>query len=160
MAIQIRRGTNAGWESNSSNIVVGEPVFTTDSNRLILGRANGIYTDFANSATVADAYNSSANYIIGQICSYQGRIWKCTKRTSGAFDATAWTLMPVSNAMLSRSDYLELANLMASTYDSTASYFVGQFAIYNGSVYECTTAISSGGESWNANHWSLIGVAS
>lgn len=159
MAIQIRRGTNSAWESNSSNIIVGEPVFTTDTNRLVVGRGNGVFTEFSNSKTVADEYNISTYYIIGQLCSYQGRIWKCLKRTNGTFDPTAWTLMPLSSGILSKQDYLELANLMASTYDSTAEYFVGQFCKYAGNVYECSTAIASGGEAWNGNHWSLIGSA-
>ncbi len=160
MALQIRRGTNPGWNNNYSNIVNGEPVILTDTNRFIVGRGPGIFTEFANSATIATAYNSSSNYIIGQICSYEGRIWKCLKNTSGTFDTTAWSLMPVADSILSSSEYLELANLMANAYDSTAEYFVGQFATYSGNVYECTTAIASGGEAWNANHWNLIGAAS
>ena len=46
MAIQIRRGSDAGWESNKSNIVAGEPVITTDTGRLFVGTGNGTYEEY------------------------------------------------------------------------------------------------------------------
>ena len=60
---------------------------------------------------------------------------------------------------ISSAQYLELANLLADTYSVTADYFVGEFCIYNSYVWECTTAIS-GGEAWNASHWTQLGGAS
>lgn len=59
---------------------------------------------------------------------------------------------------ISSAQYLELANLLAETYSVTADYFVGEFCIYNSYVWECTTAIS-GGEAWNASHWTQLGGA-
>ena len=59
---------------------------------------------------------------------------------------------------ITSAQYLELANLLAEAYSVTADYFVGEFCIYSGYVWECTTAIS-GGEAWNANHWTQLGVA-
>lgn len=61
---------------------------------------------------------------------------------------------------ITSAEYLELANLLAEAYSVTKSYFVGEFCIYNGYVWECKTAIGSGGEAWNANHWIQLGVAS
>lgn len=60
---------------------------------------------------------------------------------------------------ISSAQYLELANLLAEAYSVTADYFVGEFCIYNGYVWENKVAIS-GGEAWNANHWTQLGVAS
>lgn len=54
--------------------------------------------------------------------------------------------------------YLKLASELASAYDVTADYFVGEFCIYNGYVWECNTAIS-GGEAWTSSHWTQIGAA-
>ena len=48
MAIQIRRGTDADWEANKSNIVSGEPAITTDSGRFFVGTGNGTYEEFVN----------------------------------------------------------------------------------------------------------------
>lgn len=59
---------------------------------------------------------------------------------------------------ISSAQYLELANLLAETYSVTADYFVGEFCIYNSYVWECTTAIT-GGEAWNASHWTQLGGA-
>ena len=45
------------------------------------------------------------------------------------------------------------ANLgQPSTYDSTASYSVGDVCEYQGYCYKCNTAIT-GGESWDSSHW-------
>lgn len=60
---------------------------------------------------------------------------------------------------ISSAQYLELANLLAEAYSVTADYFVGEFCIYNSYVWECTTAIT-GGEAWNASHWTQLGGAS
>lgn len=51
------------------------------------------------------------------------------------------------------------ANL-APTYSSAATYDIGDFCIYNGVMYKCTTAITSP-ENWTASHWTQtpVGVA-
>lgn len=48
MAIQIRRGTNANWEANKSNIVQGEPAITVDTERFFVGTGDGTYAEFVN----------------------------------------------------------------------------------------------------------------
>ena len=55
MAIQIRRGTDTEWETNKSNIVVGEPAVTTDTGRFFVGTGTGTYAEFANKADLGDA---------------------------------------------------------------------------------------------------------
>lgn len=45
MAIQIRRGTDAEWESNNSNIVAGEPAVTLDSGRFFVGTGSGEFVE-------------------------------------------------------------------------------------------------------------------
>ena len=47
MAIQIRRGTDAQWEAGKSNIVVGEPAITTDTERAFIGTGSGTYVELA-----------------------------------------------------------------------------------------------------------------
>lgn len=41
---------------------------------------------------------------------------------------------------------------VANQYSSSATYDVGDYVIYNGSLYRCTTAITTA-ESWTAAHW-------
>ena len=38
-------------------------------------------------------------------------------------------------------------------YDPSGSYAVGNYCIYEGSLYKNTTAIAEGGEAWNPEHW-------
>lgn len=52
MAIQIRRGTKAGWESNKSNIVAGEPVIALDTEEVFVGTGNGTYVELANKSDI------------------------------------------------------------------------------------------------------------
>ena len=47
---------------------------------------------------------------------------------------------------------LATVNTIASEYDSTATYAVGDYCIYNGKLYKCSTAISTA-EAWTAAHW-------
>ena len=44
------------------------------------------------------------------------------------------------------------ANNLAADYSSSKTYVVGEYCIYNGSLYRCTTAITTA-ESWTAAHW-------
>lgn len=42
---------------------------------------------------------------------------------------------------------------VAPVYSATSAYAVGAYCTHGGQLYQCTTAIGSGGESWNASHW-------
>lgn len=159
MAIQIRRGTNANWESNYSNIVEGEPAITMDSKRFFVGTSSGGFAEFANVGIVAEAFSSSNSYIAGELCTYQGKVYKCTTPHEGSWNASNFSEVDLDEGILSADDYLELASLIADEYDSTKTYFVGQFCTHDGYVYECKTAITTA-ESWNASHWNYIGSAS
>lgn len=46
----------------------------------------------------------------------------------------------------------------ADEYDSTASYAVGDYCLYDGDLYKCSTAIASGGETWDATHWTATQI--
>ena len=159
MAIQIRRGTNANWEANNSNIVAGEPAITTDSERFLVGTSSGAFAEFPNIDELVDPYDITANYVIGQNVNYKGQIYTCLANTSGSWNSANWNAVTLSDAMLSYSNYLELASLLADTFDNTATYFEGQFAIYGNNVYLAKQDITTA-ESWNAAHWSLIGAKS
>lgn len=97
MAIQLRRGTDAQWESNKSNIVVGEPAVTTDTERLFVGTGSGTYTEFANADTIASEYNTTTNYTVGDVVRYQGKLYVCNTATSGTWVAANWTKTTVDS---------------------------------------------------------------
>ena len=46
---------------------------------------------------------------------------------------------------------------IAPMYDSTATYDLGEYVIYNGTFYRCTTAITTA-EAWDATHWTLATI--
>lgn len=97
MAIQMRRGTDSQWESNKSNIVVGEPAVTTDTERLFVGTGSGTYTEFANADIVASEYNTTTTYAVGDVVRYQGKLYVCNTATSGAWVAANWTETTVNS---------------------------------------------------------------
>lgn len=159
MAIQIRRGSNSDWESNFGNIISGEPAITTDSGRFLVGTNTGAYAEFTNINTIAVPFAAVNSYIAGELCTYQGKVYKCINPHSGAWNSSNFTEVSLDEGTLSTDDYLELAILMASAYSTTATYFEGQFVTYSGNVYEAKQDISTA-EAWTAGHWNLIGAAS
>lgn len=56
-------------------------------------------------------------------------------------------------------EYLYIANQIASDYNSSSTYIIGDFVAYNGSIYECIEDISSPQE-FNINNWEYLGVQS
>lgn len=50
--------------------------------------------------------------------------------------------------------------VIASGYNSSISYAVGDYCLVNGLLYKCNTAISVGGETWTPAHWTQINIAS
>ena len=46
MSLRFRRGTQAEFDAGKSNILAGEPAFTTDEKRFFIGGANGSPVEF------------------------------------------------------------------------------------------------------------------
>ncbi len=47
---------------------------------------------------------------------------------------------------------------LAPAYSTSSTYDVGDYVLYEGVLYECTTAITTA-EAWNAAHWTQTSVA-
>lgn len=99
MAIQIRRGNDAEWESNKSNIVAGEPAVTLDSERMFVGTGSGTYMELANLDVLADAFDSSASYEVGDFVAYHGKVYKCNTAHSGAWNASDFDEVALADAL-------------------------------------------------------------
>lgn len=54
-------------------------------------------------------------------------------------------------------DATQLRAAMAGTYSSSATYSIGDYAWYDGTLYRCTTAILTA-ETWTAAHWTAAAV--
>lgn len=48
---------------------------------------------------------------------------------------------------------------VAADYSTSSAYAVGALCIYGGTLYSCNTAIGTGGEAWNAAHWTQVTIA-
>lgn len=51
-----------------------------------------------------------------------------------------------------------LVSSIAPAYNASSTYAVGEKVMYDGKLYECSTAITTA-EAWNASHWSAITVS-
>ena len=73
-----------------------------------------------------------------------------------SWNGTAWGV-----SSLSESDYLtilqQVLSDIAPAYDSTATYAVGDYCIYNNVLYRCKTAITVA-EAWTAGHWTATSI--
>ena len=67
-------------------------------------------------------------------------------------DSTGVTNLTTSIKNMADATYPSNAAI-ASAYDATAAYSVGDYCLRNGLLYKCNTAIGSGGEAWNSAHW-------
>lgn len=73
---------------------------------------------------------------------------------------TNWENLPSTNTPINATNLNKIENELSKTdtivggdaYDSTATYEIGDFCIYNNTLYRCTTAISTA-EAWNSTHW-------
>ena len=50
------------------------------------------------------------------------------------------------------------SGVLAPTYSSSSTYAVGDYVYYNGSLYRCTTAITTA-EAWTSGHWAQVALA-
>ena len=122
-------------------------------------------------ATVADMTDHSKTYVyVGSETGYTAGdwyYWDGTAWTSGGpFQATSiitdTTLAVAGEAADAKAtgDAIAAAktavlNAMAPAYSTSATYAVGDYVNYNGSIYRCTTAITTA-ESWTSGHWTAV----
>lgn len=52
---------------------------------------------------------------------------------------------------------LTALGLNVDTYSSSSTYAVGDMVVYNNTIYECTTAISTA-EEWNSSKWTIVPI--
>lgn len=72
-------------------------------------------------------------------------------------DATGVTNLTADIKDLADATYPANAS-MASAYDATVSYDVGDYCLREGLLYKCNTAIATGGEAWTVAHWTQVNV--
>ena len=63
--------------------------------------------------------------------------------------------MPINETNMNQ---LVQEDMITDAYSSSSTYSVGDYCIYENTLYKCTTAISTA-EEWNSAHWSAVTVA-
>lgn len=52
-----------------------------------------------------------------------------------------------------------VAASIAPAYSSSSSYALGAYCTHGGKLWQCATAIGTGGEAWNESHWTAVTAA-
>lgn len=149
----------------SSNGYLSLPTQLT--NGKILGVNSGNYslvdpTPNAN-PNIAPVYSTSSTYDLGDLVIYNNNLYECTTAitTAESWTAAHWTQVKVSDELDKKANLTDIPadanHNIASAYDSTATYAVGDLCIYNGNLYECSTAISTA-EAWDSTHWTQVNI--
>ena len=55
-------------------------------------------------------------------------------------------------ALLNKADSAVQPDVIASAFSTTSTYALGDYVMYSGKLYECTTAVTTAG-AWNAGNW-------
>lgn len=144
MAIQIRRGTNADWENNYSNIVDGEPAVATDTERAFIGTGDGTFMEMPNIDLIASGYDTETEYAVGDYCIYQGKLYQATSATTGAWDSTAWSADTIMSSIGEVADGSVTTDKLADSAVTTAKIHDGSVTTAKLSDSSVTTAKLNG----------------
>lgn len=121
---------------------------------------------------VVELYDSTkVDYAVDDYVVYQKKLYRCKTANTRNLptNTTDWEKVnlidtidkKVNEHVPDLSNYVDnedLGNLIVAVYDSTASYNVNDFCIHDKKFYQCNTEITSGGETWNANHWTEVTI--
>lgn len=110
-----------------------------------LGDVNGM---------IANQWNLTTPYDVGDYVIKDGVVYRClTNMVAGiAWFAGYWRAVCLAQELTNTN------NSIAPGYNNGLSYAVGDYVIYEGGLYRCTTAIPTH-EDWNATHWTAVRVS-
>ncbi|MBO7716082.1 MAG: hypothetical protein J6S85_21135, partial [Methanobrevibacter sp.] len=118
-------------------------------------------TSLKNKANTSNSFDSAVNYVVGDYCIYDGDLYRCINAHTGAWVAGDFTKVTIGDELQLKANKTELntkADLtdLASNFDSTTTYAVGDYVIYNQDVYRCTSAHTGG---WNVSDFTKVNIA-
>lgn len=109
----------------------------------------------SSEAMISDEYDSTKTYAKGDYCIYNNTLYKCKTAisTPEEWNASHWdaTIVTDELSQLKGVDD-DIQEMIGDEYSSSSAYAVGDYCIYNNTLYKCTTAISTA-EAWNPSHW-------
>ena len=121
-----------------------------------------IYADIdAVNDKISNEYDPTETYNAGDYCIYDDTLYKCnTNATTGVWDANKWDATNVGEELVNVGEETKatVEDIISDAYDATATYAVGDYCIYNDTLYKCNTAIVTG-EAFTPAKWDATNVA-
>ena len=107
-----------------------------------------------NTVSASDEFSKLNTYNVGDYCIYQGVLYKCTTAitTAGEWDATKWKATSIDKELKEISSYTKNKDVISDKYDSSKTYSVGDYCIYDDTLYKCKTEITSA-EEFDSSKW-------
>ena len=113
------------------------------------------YNELVDSvADICDEFSKLSTYDVGDYCIYENVLYKCTTAitTEGEWDATKWKATSIDKELKEISSYTENKDVISDKYDSSKTYSVGDYCIYDDTLYKCKTEITSA-EEFDSSKW-------
>ena len=109
---------------------------------------------------IATKFSTSKTYAVGEYCIYDGQLYRCKTAitTAGTWVANRWDAVTVGERLtIDETDISKLKVDLAAAYSASSTYAIGDYCLYDGQLYRCTTAITTA-EAWNAIRWTATSV--
>ena len=113
------------------------------------------YNELVDSvADICEEFSKLSTYDVGDYCIYENVLYKCTTAitTEGEWDATKWKATSIDKELKEISSYTENKDVISDKYDSSKTYSVGDYCIYDDTLYKCKTEITSA-EEFDSSKW-------
>ena len=113
------------------------------------------YNELVDSvADICEEFSKLSTYTVGDYCIYESVLYKCTTAitTEGEWDATKWKATSIDKELKEISSYTENKDVISDKYDSSKTYSVGDYCIYDDTLYKCKTEITSA-EEFDSSKW-------
>lgn len=137
-------------EATQINYRRDETIKTVDQKLQELSQESAIDTD------IAPVFKSTSSYSAGDLVYYRNKLYTCTTPHSGAWAAADFTATDVTTAIKSAAAVKADEADIASAFDATATYDVGDLVYYGGTIYRCTNAHEG---DWDADDFSATTIS-
>lgn len=130
-------------------------------------------------ADLADAFDQTLAYNIGDYCMYDGSFYRCTDESPAGtpFSLTNWTQTTISNELGSASGLIDdgstatdktwsafkedtlinaTQDMLSDKYNPGSAYEPGDYVINDNVLYKCT---ASTGGAWNPDKWTAVALS-